>query len=91
MGKQSKQEKLWHKPLPLQLKGFRDKKNWTQEDLAERIGYSGASVVRIEAGEQNWTQEFLQRAAHALGCHWFDLLPLEGEKSRLRDLMKSLT
>ena len=38
----------------------------TQDDLAERLGTSKASISRIEAGQQAYTQDFLEACADAL-------------------------
>lgn len=70
-----KKDKLRHRPLPLRLEPFRKRLGWSQAKLAEMTDMSDASIVRIEKGEQNWTQEFLQEAALQLGVHWLDLLP----------------
>lgn len=80
--KKKNREKLRHRPLPLLLEPHRRRLGWSQVKLAELTEVSDATIVRIEAGEQNWKQEFLQRAAAALGVHWLDLLPLAEEVKR---------
>lgn len=77
-----KREKLRHRPLPLLLKPHRDRLGWSQAKLAEMTDMSDASIVRIEKGDQNWTQEFLQEAALQLGVHWLDLLPAPVDMKR---------
>ena len=60
----------------------------SQEELAHRMGVSDATVGRVENGKQNWTQDFLQEAAKVFGCHWLDLLPLEEDRARARDMLR---
>jgi transcriptional regulator with XRE-family HTH domain len=88
MQKKPTKQKLKHPPLPLLLKPRRNAKGWTQEELAHRMGVSDATIVRVEQGKQNWKQEFLQEAARVLECHWLDLLPLEEDRARARDMLR---
>lgn len=91
MGKKSKKErKLKYRPLPLLLAARREELGLSQERLAEKLGVSDATVNRIEKGKQNWNQEFLQNAAAILGCHWFELLPLDQERARLRAVLRAV-
>lgn len=62
------------KAIPLHLKAWRKHRGLTQAQLAERLAVSDATVSRIESGEQNWDQEFLQAAAEVLRCAPADLL-----------------
>jgi transcriptional regulator with XRE-family HTH domain len=39
----------------------------TQDDLAERLETSKASISRIESGQQAYTQDFLEACADAHG------------------------
>jgi len=48
------------------VKEWREYRSLTQEQLADRIGTSKASISRIEAGTQAYTQDFLEAAAEAL-------------------------
>jgi transcriptional regulator with XRE-family HTH domain len=48
------------------LRHWREYRNLTQDDLAERLGTSKASISRIEAGHQAYTQDFLEACADAL-------------------------
>jgi transcriptional regulator with XRE-family HTH domain len=48
------------------IKEWRKFRQLNQEQLAERIGTSVASVSRIESGKQPYTQDFLEAAADAL-------------------------
>lgn len=88
MGKKSGKPK--NKPLALRLAQLRERRgNMSQARLAELVDMSDATVGRIEAGIQNWTQDFLQEAAKALGVHWIELLP--AEPNSLLDLWSHLT
>jgi transcriptional regulator with XRE-family HTH domain len=62
-------------PLRLNLQQQLDRKGWSQERLAEEMDTSDATINRIIKGKQNWKQDTLQRAAQALDCDIFDLLP----------------
>lgn len=90
MGKKKKKQKLKHRPLPLLLKPLRKRMKLSQAELGEKLGVSDATINRIEKGKQNWNQEFLQDAAAVLGCHWFDLLPLEAERDRARAVLRAV-
>ena len=48
------------------LKQWREYRNITQDQLAERLETSKASISRIENGEQAYTQDFLEACAEAL-------------------------
>lgn len=87
MSKRKKPKKP-KQPLPLLLKPHRERRGWSQVKLAEEMGWSDASVVRAEKGKQNWSQEFLQDAARALEIHWWELLPLERERARAREVLR---
>jgi transcriptional regulator with XRE-family HTH domain len=48
------------------IKQWREYRGLTQDDLAERLETSKASISRIENGEQAYTQDFLEACAEAL-------------------------
>jgi transcriptional regulator with XRE-family HTH domain len=48
------------------VKQWREYRGLTQDDLAERLETSKASISRIEAGQQAYTQDFLEACADAL-------------------------
>lgn len=48
------------------LKEWREYRQLTQDALAERLKTSKASISRIEAGTQAYTQDFLEACAEAL-------------------------
>lgn len=48
------------------IKQWREYRKLTQDDLAERLETSKASISRIESGQQAYTQDFLEACADAL-------------------------
>lgn len=56
------------------IREWREHRGLTQEQLAERIGASGATVSRIEKGAAPYTQDALEAIAYALQCEVVDLL-----------------
>lgn len=48
------------------IKQWREFRELTQDELADRLETSKASISRIEAGEQAYTQDFLEACAEAL-------------------------
>lgn len=48
------------------IKQWREYRGLTQDDLAERLDTSKASISRIEGGTQAYTQDFLEACAEAL-------------------------
>lgn len=60
--------------IPLHLRAWRNYRGLKQDQLAERIGTTAATISRIENARQNWDQAFLQAAADALRCEPVDLL-----------------
>ncbi|MQS38220.1 helix-turn-helix domain-containing protein [Streptomyces katsurahamanus] len=49
------------------LRMLRDERGWTQEDLAERMGYSGTHISAIETGRRSPTPQFAHSADKAFG------------------------
>ncbi|MEU3962433.1 helix-turn-helix transcriptional regulator [Streptomyces buecherae] len=49
------------------LRSVREKRGWTQEELGERIGYSGKHVSAIETGRKSPTRRFSRSTDQALG------------------------
>lgn len=88
MGKKKKKQPLRYRPLALVLAPHRERLKLSQAELGERLGVSDATINRIERGKQNWKQEFLQHAAEVLKCHWADLLPMEGDRAKVREILK---
>lgn len=55
------------------FKEWREKKELTQEQLAERIGTTHVTVSRMETGSRQWNSGYLAALAHALGIEPQDL------------------
>lgn len=51
------------------IKEWRKFRGFTQEQLAELLKTTKASISRIEGLEQGYTQDFLDACADALGTH----------------------
>lgn len=62
------------------LKEWREFRQLTQEQLADRIGISRVMVSKIERGLNPYHQAFLEAAAHALMCEPADLLVRDPSK-----------
>ena len=56
------------------IKAWRKFRGLTQEQLAERLEMTQATVARIEKGEISYTQPVLEAVAEALGCQPGDLI-----------------
>lgn len=55
------------KNLATNIKRLREKRDWTQDDLAEKVGLSRSAIANIEIGKSSPRQETLKRLAAALG------------------------
>jgi transcriptional regulator with XRE-family HTH domain len=58
----------------MRLKRLREKREWTQQELAEKVGVSRVTVARIEIGNRKPSLELLERLAKALKVKVGDLL-----------------
>lgn len=56
------------------IREWRQAKNLTQEQLAERIGITKSYLSKIETGKKRYDQPFLEAAAEALSCEPADLI-----------------
>ena len=56
------------------LRQWREFRELSQEELADRMGTTGASVSRVESAQTPYTQDWLEAAAEALGCTAADLI-----------------
>ena len=66
-----------NKPRPRRrtfLREWRDANHLNQEQAAERIGITQATLSRIERGLHPYSQDFLEKAADAYNCEPQDLL-----------------
>lgn len=55
-----------HKYLGKRLRALRQKKNFTQEDLASKVGLSSVYISYIETGKRNITYDKILKLAKAL-------------------------
>jgi transcriptional regulator with XRE-family HTH domain len=51
------------------VREWREFRGLTQEQLAEMLNMTSASISRIESLKQGYTQNFLEACADALGTH----------------------
>lgn len=64
------------------VREWRKAKGWTQEVMSEKIGISRAYLAQIETGARDYSQDFLEAAALAIGCSPAELImrdPAKGE------------
>jgi len=59
---------------PIFLRQWREYRGLSQERLAGRIGISKGQLSKIEKGNRQYTQDFLEAAAEALECSPADIL-----------------
>jgi len=59
------------------VKEWREYRNLTQEQLAERVGWSVGNVSQLERGLQGYSQEGLEALAEALQCEPGQLLNVD--------------
>lgn len=60
------------------LKILRAERDWSQQDLAERLGVSRQSVNAIETGKYDPSLPLAIRMARLFGCSVEDLFRLDG-------------
>ncbi len=58
----------------MRLKQIREKRGWTQERLAEKVGVSRVTIARIETANRKPSLELLERLAKALKVKVGELL-----------------
>lgn len=56
------------------IRAWRKHRGLSQVQLAERVGINQGNLSKIESGVRKYDQEFLEKAAEALGCEPADLL-----------------
>ncbi len=64
------------------IRDLRTKKNWSQEELAEKANLHRTYVGAVERSERNITLRTLNRIAEALGCEMTELLQTQPKKTR---------
>ncbi|MCZ4101702.1 helix-turn-helix domain-containing protein [Streptomyces sp. H39-C1] len=62
------------------LRRLRDERGWTQDELSERMGYSGTHISAVETGRRPPTRRFSARADKVLGTG--DRLERQGQAVR---------
>lgn len=60
----------------------RDKLNWTQQELSEKMNFTRSSIANIELGRQKIQIHILYEFSSVLGVSPFDLLPQFSEIER---------
>ncbi|MEV5674379.1 MULTISPECIES: helix-turn-helix domain-containing protein [unclassified Streptomyces] len=68
------------------LRSLRDERGWTQDELGERMGCSGAHISAVETGRRTPTQQFAVSADRALGTG--DRLERQSRAVRHRALLE---
>lgn len=58
----------------MQIKRIREKREYTQEELADKVGVSRVTIARIEIGNRRPSLELLERLAKALKVKVGELL-----------------
>lgn len=56
------------KPARTYFREWRESKNWTQQELADRLETTAATVSRVEKGERDWGKGYLEAFAFVVGC-----------------------
>lgn len=56
------------KPIRTYFKEWREWKGWTQQELADRLETTTATVSRIENGARDWSKGYVEAFAHVIGC-----------------------
>ena len=57
------------------IRSVRERFNWTQEDMAEKLNMSISGYSKIERGETKVNIQRLQQIAEVLNINVFDLIP----------------
>ena len=55
--------------LATRLREFREERNWTQAELARRVGSSQSRVAKMEAGDPTVSVDLLMRSLLAAGAN----------------------
>ena len=56
------------RPVRTYFREWREWKGWTQQELADRLETTAATVSRIEKGDRDWSKGYLESFAHVIGC-----------------------
>jgi transcriptional regulator with XRE-family HTH domain len=60
------------------VKTYRQRRHWTQRDLARKTGLSPSTIAKIELGQRQPSLETLRKLAKALRCLVVDLVEEKG-------------
>lgn len=60
--------------LTMRLRALRDKRGWSQEELAKRAGISRGYLARLETGRHDPTLTMIEKLAKALNVPVTELL-----------------
>lgn len=56
------------KPVRTYFVEWREWKGWTQQELADRMETTAATVSRVEKGDRDWGKGYLEAFAYVIGC-----------------------
>jgi len=56
------------KPANIYFREWREWKLFTQQELADRMETTAATVSRVETGERDWSKGYLEAFAYVIGC-----------------------
>jgi transcriptional regulator with XRE-family HTH domain len=62
--------------LGLIIKQLRERREWTQDDLARRAGTTAANISRVESGKHNPGAELLGSIAYVLSVRVYELIAM---------------
>lgn len=79
MSKQAKDTSFFSAWIGRKVKYHRDRLEWSQEFLAERMGVSRSSIANIETGRQLATIDLIYLFAAEFSCEIHDLIPTKDE------------
>jgi DNA-binding XRE family transcriptional regulator len=68
--------------LARRLRELREKRNWTQADLAKRVGSSQSRVAKMEAADPTVSVDLLVRSLLAVGANRRELGKIVGSQTR---------
>lgn len=61
-------------PTGLKIRALRVQRGWTQDELAEKMATTKATISKIERSTMGLTVPWLRRFAEAFGVHWQDVM-----------------
>ena len=56
------------RPVRTYWREWREWKGWTQQELADRMETTAATVSRIEKGDRDWSKGYLEAFSYVIGC-----------------------